>query len=152
MMMMMMMIINSGAPWVRECGKLPIRENFVITWPYTDRPSAPQVYQRKISGSLWWGFFSAKTNGNPRFVKHTQLGSSGKSTELQNKKQFIIAMKSGAPLLGLAKSLYYLISDWKILSSKWCHGAPVNLGADFGMAGRQCIFFLLFAQTNKTKN
>ena len=28
-----------GAPWVRKCGKLPIRENLVITWPYTDRLS-----------------------------------------------------------------------------------------------------------------
>jgi len=26
-----------GAPWVRKYGKLPIRENLVITWPYTDR-------------------------------------------------------------------------------------------------------------------
>ena len=30
---------RSGAPWVKKCGKLPIRENLVITWPYTDRPS-----------------------------------------------------------------------------------------------------------------
>ena len=30
---------RSGAPWVTKCGKLPIRENLVITWPYTDRPS-----------------------------------------------------------------------------------------------------------------
>ena len=44
-----------GAPWVRKCGKLLIRENLVITWPYTerspDRPSAPQVYQCKITQS-----------------------------------------------------------------------------------------------------
>ena len=26
---------RSGAPWVRKCGKLPIQENLVITWPYT---------------------------------------------------------------------------------------------------------------------
>ena len=58
----------------------------------TDRPSAPQVYQRKISGTLWWGFFGTKTNRNPRFV---------------NLEDFIV-MKSGAPLLGLAKSIYYL--------------------------------------------
>ena len=57
----------------------------------TDRPSAPQAYQHKISGSLWWELFSAKTNGNPRFVKHKQLRS------------------SGAPLLGLAKSIYYFV-------------------------------------------
>ena len=80
-------IIISGAPWVRKFGKLPIRENLAITWPYTDRPSAPQVYQCKISGSLWCGFFGAKTNGNPRFVKHKQLKNSGKST--QNKNKFI---------------------------------------------------------------
>ena len=29
---------HSGAPWVRNCGNLPIRENLVITWPYA-RPS-----------------------------------------------------------------------------------------------------------------
>ena len=43
---------RSGAPWVKKCGKLPIREKLVITWPYTarppDRPSAPQTYQCKI--------------------------------------------------------------------------------------------------------
>ena len=70
---------HSGAPWVRKCGKIPIRENLAITWPYTDRPTArpsvPQACQRKISGSLWWGFFGAKTNGNPRFLKHKQLRS-----------------------------------------------------------------------------
>jgi len=27
------------------------------------------------------GFFGAKMNGNPRFVKHKQLRSSGKSTQ-----------------------------------------------------------------------
>ena len=46
---------RSGAPWVRKCGKLPIQENLVITWPYTerasDRPSAPQAYQCKITQS-----------------------------------------------------------------------------------------------------
>ena len=46
---------RSGAPWVRKCGELPIQENLVITWPYTerasDRPSAPQVYQCKITQS-----------------------------------------------------------------------------------------------------
>ena len=41
-----------GAPWVRKCGKLPIRENLVITWPYTDRPSAPQAYQCLLSHFL----------------------------------------------------------------------------------------------------
>ena len=29
----------SGAPWVRKWSNLPIRENLVITWPYTERPS-----------------------------------------------------------------------------------------------------------------
>ena len=30
----------SGAPWVRKWSNLPIRENLVITWPYTDWPPA----------------------------------------------------------------------------------------------------------------
>ena len=30
---------TSGVPWVRKWDNLPIRENMVITWPYTDRPS-----------------------------------------------------------------------------------------------------------------
>ena len=30
----------SGATWVRKGSNLPIRENLVITWPYTDRPPA----------------------------------------------------------------------------------------------------------------
>ena len=46
----------SRAPRVRQCGKLPIRENLVITWPYTDRPTeslfAPKVYQWKIIQSI----------------------------------------------------------------------------------------------------
>ena len=46
---------RSGAPWVRKCGKLPIRENLVVTRPYTDRlpdrPSAPQAYQCKVTHS-----------------------------------------------------------------------------------------------------
>ena len=49
----------SGAPWVRKWSNLPIRENLVITWPYTDRPparasvrpSAPRAYQCKITQS-----------------------------------------------------------------------------------------------------
>ena len=45
----------SGAPWVRKCGKLPIRENLVIMWLYTgrppNRPSTPQVSQCKITHS-----------------------------------------------------------------------------------------------------
>ena len=28
-----------GAPWVKKSGELPIRENLVITLPYTDRPT-----------------------------------------------------------------------------------------------------------------
>ena len=42
------------------------------------------------------GFFGAKMNGNPRFVKHRQLRSSGKST--QKKKKFIVVMKLRGPL------------------------------------------------------
>ena len=52
---------HSWAPWVRKCGKLPNQENFAITWQTsTTQPSASQAHQRKISGSLWWGFFGAK--------------------------------------------------------------------------------------------
>ena len=32
--------VCSRAPRVRQCGKLPIQENLVITWPYTDWPTA----------------------------------------------------------------------------------------------------------------
>ena len=45
------------------------------------RPCAPQAYQCKISGSLCWFSFIAKTNGHPRFVTHKQL-SVGKTTLL----------------------------------------------------------------------
>jgi len=48
--------------------------------------------------------FGAKTNGNPRFAKHKRLRSSGKSTP--KKKKFIIVMKSGASVLGLAKFFF----------------------------------------------
>ena len=72
--------LKREAPWVRKCDRL--LGNFVTV----HRP--PTYYQRKISGSLWWGFVGAKTNGNPRFVK--QL-SSGKSA--QNKKKFIASGK-----------------------------------------------------------
>ena len=49
----------SGAPWVTKWSNLPIRENLLITWPYTDRPtacpsdrpSAPRAYQCKITQS-----------------------------------------------------------------------------------------------------
>ena len=49
-----------GAPWVRKCGKVPISEKLVTTWPYTDRPtdrppdrpSAPQAYQCLLSHFL----------------------------------------------------------------------------------------------------
>ena len=30
----------SGAPQLTKCGNLPIRDNLVILWPYTDRPTA----------------------------------------------------------------------------------------------------------------
>ena len=39
---------ESVAPDSRKCGNLPIREILVITWPCA-RPSAPQVYQCKIT-------------------------------------------------------------------------------------------------------
>ena len=61
----------------------------------TDRQSAPQGYQRKISGSTWWGFFLARKRIPTRVL-----------WSINNLEVFII-MKSGAPLLGLAKSIYY---------------------------------------------
>ena len=71
---------RSGAPWVKKCGKLPIRENLVITWPYTDRPpdrpSAPQAYQCKIIQSTGMAtemqlkvLFGKKSHGRPDFKK-----------------------------------------------------------------------------------
>ena len=33
----LILLCYSGAPWVRKCGKLPIQEKLVITWPYTAR-------------------------------------------------------------------------------------------------------------------
>ena len=89
-----------------------------------------------------------KTNGNPRFVKDKQFRSSGKSTQNKKKKFrvgynfctsgfsslfimpsnktifiiiiIIIAMKSGAPLLGLANVLigsHFLSKIQQILSA-----------------------------------
>ena len=47
--------LRAGAPQLRKCGNLRIRENLVTTRPYTerasDRPSAPQAYQCKITQS-----------------------------------------------------------------------------------------------------
>ena len=47
-----------GAPQLRKCSNLPMRENLEITWPYTeranDRPSAPHAYQCKITQSTVW--------------------------------------------------------------------------------------------------
>ena len=76
----------SGALWVRKCGKLPIRENLVITWPYTerppDRPFAPQVYQWKITQSTGMAtqnatraYFDGKSHSHLRLVKQRQLKS-----------------------------------------------------------------------------
>ena len=59
-----------------------------------------------------------KMNGNPRFVKHKQLRSSGKSTQ----KKFIVVMQSGAPLLGLAKSTVHNIirkNDRELGYQRW---------------------------------
>ena len=53
---------------------LDIRENLVITWPYIDRPSAPQVYQCKITQSTGMAtqmqlkvLFGRKSHGRPDF-------------------------------------------------------------------------------------
>ena len=50
----------TGAPWVKKCGKPPIRENLVITWPRTR--TASQANQCKIIQSTWW-----QTKCNSRF-------------------------------------------------------------------------------------
>ena len=42
----------SGAPWVRNWSNLPIRENLVITWPYTDRP--PERPSVRTTGIPMW--------------------------------------------------------------------------------------------------
>ena len=34
----------SGAPWVRKWINLPIRENLVITWSYTDRKRKAEIF------------------------------------------------------------------------------------------------------------
>ena len=88
------------------------------------RPSAPQAYQCKMSGSLWWGFFGAKTNGNPRFVKHKQLRSSGKSTQNKTNHHYYCyfycnEVGSTACRLGL---IYILtLNPWKTMV--WTIGA-----------------------------
>ena len=46
-----------GAPWVRKCGKVPISEKLVTTWPYTDRPT-----DRPPAGP------SVRTTGVPMFT------------------------------------------------------------------------------------
>ena len=53
---------------------LDIRENLVITWPYFDRPSAPQAYQCKITQSTGMAtqmqlkvLFGRKSQGCPDF-------------------------------------------------------------------------------------
>ena len=38
----------SGAPWVRKWSNQPIRENLVITWPYTDRPPARETVRPQL--------------------------------------------------------------------------------------------------------
>ena len=79
-------------------------------WQSLDRTPTVRPHHRHTNAKLrvvcGEGFFGAKTNGNPRSVKLKQLRSSGKST--QNKKKVIVVMKSGAPFLGLAKSIYYM--------------------------------------------
>lgn len=47
-------------------------------------------------------------------------------------------------------------SDWKILSQKWCHGAAVNLGADFGMGRnksglKKALFFFFLHKPIKRR-
>ena len=71
-------LARSGAPWVRKCSRLLIRENLVIKSPYTDqpteRPSVPQAYQYKIIQSTAVTtemqlkvLFGKKLHGRPDF-------------------------------------------------------------------------------------
>ena len=74
---------QSGAPWVRKCGKLPIRENWVITWPYTGWPSIHTTgipmwnnsFHRYGNPNVTQGYFDGKSHSHPRFVKRRQLKS-----------------------------------------------------------------------------
>ena len=59
--------LKHEAPWVRKWDRL--LGNLVTV----HRP--PTRYQRKILGSLWWGFVGAKTNSKPRFVNNLVQGS-----------------------------------------------------------------------------
>lgn len=46
-------------------------------------------------------------------MRHKQLSSSGKST--QKKKKFVVILKSGSLLLGLAKSILFNIINYHLL-------------------------------------
>ena len=53
----------SGAPWVRKSSNLPIRENLVITWPYTDWPPSRPPERPSV-----------RTTGIPMFtLKHSRF-------------------------------------------------------------------------------
>ena len=53
-------LARRGAPWVRKYGKLPIRENLVITWPYTDRPPHHRHTNVKFRVVCAGGFLARK--------------------------------------------------------------------------------------------
>ena len=78
LLLSLMCYVLCGAPWVRKCGKLPTPTARPTVRPHHRLTNAKF---RVVCGE---GFLA---NGNPRFVKHEQLSSSGKST--QNKKKFI---------------------------------------------------------------
>ena len=53
----------SGAPWVRKWSNLPIRENSVITWPYTDRP--PERPSVRTTGTPMFSLTLSSYFGSP---------------------------------------------------------------------------------------
>ena len=60
-----------GAPWARKCGKLPIQEDLVITWPYA-RPSVRTTgmwnnsINRYGNPNATRGYLGGKSHSHPR--------------------------------------------------------------------------------------
>ena len=90
----------SWAPWVRKWSNLPIRENLVITWPYTDRPpDRPSVRTTGIPMSknsinrygnpnATRGYFGGNSHSHQRLVKQRQE----KSQKRRKRKAEIVSV------------------------------------------------------------
>ena len=90
----------SGAPWMRKWSNLPIRENLVITWPYTDRPpDRPSVRTTGIPMSknsinrygnpnATRGYFGGNSHSHQRLVKQRQE----KSQKRRKRKAEIVSV------------------------------------------------------------